>query len=109
VPVPHRLTLKTGQSSSLWIKEGDYRVCLFRAEASEGLRDVSAQVGERWPLDRGGSASTILRAFSESTGRRFEHLRRAALAVSLGEIVPELAAISAPSFRPAETSSVPSA
>lgn len=98
VPVLHRLTLKTGQSSSLWIKEGDYRVCLFRAEASEGLRDMSAQVGERWPLERGGSASTILRAFSTPTDPRFERVRKTAIAVSIGEFVPELAAISAPVF-----------
>lgn len=96
VPVLHRLTLKTGLSSSLWIKEGNFRVCLFRAEASEGVRDLSAQVGERWPLDRGGSASTILLAFSGAKVARLARTRKAGIAVSLGEFVPELAAISAP-------------
>jgi DNA-binding IclR family transcriptional regulator len=98
LPVLHRLTLKTGQSASLWIKEGNFRVCLFRAEASEGVRDMSAQVGERWQLDRGGSASTILRAFSGAKEARFERVRKAGIAVSIGEFVPELAAISAPVF-----------
>ena len=97
VPALERLTARTGQSSSLWIKEGGFRVCLFRAEASKGVRNLSAQVGERWPLDRGGSASTILLAFS-GTEARLERVRRAGIAVSLGEFVPELAAISAPVF-----------
>lgn len=98
VPVLQRLTAKTGQSSSLWIKEGRFRVCLFRVEAAKGIRNLSAQVGERWPLDRGGSASTILLAFSGAEEARFERVRRAGIAVSLGEFVPELAAISAPVF-----------
>lgn len=96
VPVLQRLTLKTGLSSSLWIKEGDFRVCLFRAEAAEDVRALSAQVGERWPLDRGGSAATILRAFAGARAARFARVRKAGVAVSLGEFVPELAAISAP-------------
>ena len=96
VPVLQRLTLKTGLSASLWIKEGNFRVCLFRAEAGEGVRDLSAQVGERWPLDRGGSAATVLLAFSGAKAVRFARVRKAGIAMSLGEFVPELAAISAP-------------
>jgi DNA-binding IclR family transcriptional regulator len=96
VPVLQQLTLKTGLSASLWIKEENFRVCLFRAEAAEGVRDLSAQVGERWPLDRGGSASTVLLAYSSAKAARFARVRKAGIAVSLGEFVPELAAISAP-------------
>jgi DNA-binding IclR family transcriptional regulator len=96
VPVLQRLTLKSGLSASLWIKEGNFRVCLFRAEAAEAVRDSSAQIGERWPLDRGGSASTVLLAFSGARAARFARVRNAGIAMSLGEFVPELAAISAP-------------
>jgi DNA-binding IclR family transcriptional regulator len=96
VPVLQRLTLKTGLSASLWIKEGNFRVCLFRAEAAEGVRDLSARVGERWPLERGGSASTVLLAFSGAKAARFARVRKTRIAMSLGEFVPELAAISAP-------------
>src|SRR5262249_28014947 len=96
VPVLQRLTLKSGLSASLWIKEGNFRVCLFRAETSEGVRDLSARIGERWPLDRGGSASTVLSAFSGVKAARFARVRKAGIALSLGEFVPELAAISAP-------------
>jgi len=96
VPVLQRLTLKTELSASLWIKEGDFRVCLFRAEAAEGVRDLSAKVGERWPLDRGGSAATVLLAFSGAKAARFARVRKVGVALSLGEFVPELAAISAP-------------
>jgi DNA-binding IclR family transcriptional regulator len=98
LPTLHQLTRKTGQSSSFWIKEGSFRVCLFRAEAPEGVRNLSAQAGERWPLDRGGSASAILLAFSGARGTTFERVRKTGIAVSLGEFVPEFAAISAAVF-----------
>jgi DNA-binding IclR family transcriptional regulator len=98
LPVLHRLSSGTQHSASLWIMEGDFRVCLYRVEAAGSVRDATAQVGERWPLNRGGSASTILRAFSGARGERFDRARRAGVAVSLGEFVPELAAISCPVF-----------
>jgi hypothetical protein len=43
LPILQQLTRNTGQSSSLWIKEGDFRVCLFRVEALEDVRDLSAR------------------------------------------------------------------
>lgn len=97
---PHmqELAQRTGLSASFWIREADHRVCLYRAETAEPIRHMSAQTGERWPLDRGGSASTILLAFSGAKGAQFERARRKGIAVSLGEFVPELAAISAPVF-----------
>ena len=98
LPVLHDLSTATGQSASLWIKEGDFRVCLYRVEALGSLRDATAQVGERWPLSRGGSVSTILNAFSGARGDEYDKIRRAGIAVSLGEFLPELAAISGPVF-----------
>jgi DNA-binding IclR family transcriptional regulator len=98
VPILTRLAHNAQEGASLWIKEGDHRVCLYRAESARGIRAPSAQVGERWPLERGGSASTVLRAFSGTSGERYEKVRRAGVGVSLGEFVPELAAVSCPVF-----------
>jgi DNA-binding IclR family transcriptional regulator len=97
---PHMQSLahRTGLSASFWIREADHRVCLYRAEAAERMRDMTAQAGERWPLERGGSASTVLLAFAGAKGARFERARQDRFAVSLGEFVPELAAISVPVF-----------
>ena len=50
--------------------------------------------------ERGGSASTVLKAFFDSPGARYDKVRRAGVAVSLGEFVPELAAVSCPVFSP---------
>lgn len=66
VPILTKLAQDVREGASLWIREGDYRVCLYRAEAPGGIRATSAQVGERWPLERGGSASTVLKAFLNS-------------------------------------------
>jgi DNA-binding IclR family transcriptional regulator len=98
MPVMQRLASGTDLSASLWIMEHGYRVCLYRAESAERVRHMTAQVGERWPLERGGSASTILRAFSGAKGANLNKVREAAIAVSIGEFVPELAAISCPVF-----------
>jgi DNA-binding IclR family transcriptional regulator len=100
VPILTRLAQDVREGASLWIREGDHRVCLYRAEAPGGIRATSAQVGERWPLERGGSASTVLKAFFDSPGARYDKVRRAGVAVSLGEFVPELAAVSCPVFSP---------
>lgn len=97
-PAMRRLVARTGLNASLWIHEQGHRVCLYRIESDEPVRDVTAQVGERWPLHAGGSASTVLLAFSDAKGARFDKVRQSAIAVSVGEFVPELAAISVPVF-----------
>ena len=103
VSIMQRLATATNLSASLWIAENGYRVCLYRAEAAYRMRDMTAQAGERWPLDRGGSASTILRAFSGLPAPPYQKVREAVVAVSLGEFVPELAAISCPVFSSGDT------
>jgi DNA-binding IclR family transcriptional regulator len=103
LPVLRDLSTMTQRSASLWIKEGDFRVCLYRVEAVGSLRDATAQVGERWPLNRGGSVATVLCAFSGARGDQHDKIRRAEIAVSLGEFLPELAAITCPIFTADET------
>ena len=98
LPVLRNLSAATQQSASLWIKESEFRVCLYRIEAYGAVRDATAQVGERWPLNRGGSVSTVLCAFSGVRGDQYDKVRRAGIAVSLGEFLPELAAITCPVF-----------
>ncbi len=97
-PVLQRLSRETGFSASFWIFEGAYRVCLTRTKFSTGRRDLSGNVGERCRLDQGGSASAIYHAFTGDKGARYDKVRRDRIAVSLGEFIPELAAISGPVF-----------
>jgi DNA-binding IclR family transcriptional regulator len=97
-PALRALARETEFSASFWIREEDARVCLFRTEFTSGRRDMSGVAGERCALDKGGSASTIFQAFSGAKGQRFDKARKSGVVVSLGEFIPELAAISSPVF-----------
>ena len=98
-PTLVRLANETAFSASFWIYEGEYRVCLARTHFPTGRRDLSGNVGERCHLDQGGSAAAIFHAFRGDRGARYERIRRDRIAVSLGEFIPELAAISCPVIR----------
>lgn len=98
MPVMQRLTQETKLGSSLWIRESGFRVCLCRVDFQVGRRHPSIRIGERWPLEAGGASSNVLRAFSAEQGSEFEAIRRTSVAVSVGEFVHELAAISCPIF-----------
>ena len=98
-PALVRLADETDFSASFWIYEGDHRVCLARTDFLTGRRDLSGNVGERCRLDQGGSAAAIYHAVRGAKGARFDRIRRERVAISLGEFIPELAAISCPVFR----------
>ncbi|WP_394661931.1 IclR family transcriptional regulator [uncultured Pantoea sp.] len=49
-PELHQLAQETGESASWYVIEGGQRLCLFRAEATEGLRH-SRLPGTTYPLD----------------------------------------------------------
>ncbi|MXP62054.1 IclR family transcriptional regulator [Roseomonas sp. M0104] len=78
--VLRRLAADTGESASFYVREGEFRLCLFREEGHHPVRDHLLP-GSLLPLDRGAAAHV---------------LRGAGLSVSIGERDPELAAIAAP-------------
>jgi DNA-binding IclR family transcriptional regulator len=104
----------TDDAASFSVRDGARRVCLLRVDSTLPLRE-SVAPGDRLPLDA-GAAGRVLRAFSEADPRD-EEIRTRGWAVSLGERVPELAAVAAPVFgltdatrdaAPATTPGVPS-
>ncbi|MFC3125629.1 IclR family transcriptional regulator [Pseudoroseomonas globiformis] len=84
-PALRRLVAETGESASLYVREGETRLCLLREEGRHAVRDQLA-AGTLLPLDRGAAARVLRGA--------------AGLSVTLGERDPELAAIAAPLHGP---------
>lgn len=97
-PVLRALVLRTGESGSFFRREGNMRVCLFREDSSQVLREHVPE-GEAVGLDK-GAPGHALTAFADVDGSRRatrEELARLPI-VSLGERGPDIAGIAAPVF-----------
>ena len=77
----------TGESSQLYVREGDRRVCIVSLESPHGLRTI-VPVGASLPLDV-GSAGRVLTTATAATGRR-------GWAESVGEREAGVASVSSP-------------
>ncbi|WP_186268929.1 IclR family transcriptional regulator [Burkholderia gladioli] len=95
-PIVDRLMRKTGHSASVYVRDGDSRVCLVRAEPDRVVR-VAIRAGTRRPIDKTASGQAF---------KRFGTLTAAALvengldnvSVSAGVGDPLLASMSMPLF-----------
>ncbi|MDP8947057.1 MAG: IclR family transcriptional regulator [Actinomycetota bacterium] len=103
-PVLAALAVESGESTQLYVREGDRRVCVASVErAGGGLRDT-VPVGAVLPLDR-GSGGKVLLAWAED-GERFprleaaerEEIRGRGWAQSVAEREAGVASVSAPVF-----------
>jgi DNA-binding IclR family transcriptional regulator len=92
-----------GESTQLYVREGDGRVCVASFERATGLRTTVA-VGAVLPLDR-GSAGKVLLAWAEDAGRFgvtydvLAEVRGQGWAESVAEREEGVASVSAPVFR----------
>lgn len=96
LPVLRELVAATGESAAFHVRQGDQRLCLFRVDSPQVVRDT-IRAGDLLPLDR-GAGGRILMAFSESRGGIYEQIRRDGVVIINGDRVPELTGISAPAF-----------
>lgn len=96
-PILRELVRETGESASFFHRDGPVRVCLFREDSNQPIRDHIRE-GDVLALDK-GAAGHVLTAFSRT---RDVAERRTLLAnlplVSQGERDTETAAISVPVF-----------
>ncbi|WP_407704170.1 IclR family transcriptional regulator [Xylophilus rhododendri] len=106
LPVIRELTQRTHETSAIYVREGEDRVCLFRVEMPRAVR-MNVREGERVDLDK-GAAGKVLLAWSEAAslpggkgrgeGAEYDHIRRAHYAISLAERETDSAAIACPVF-----------
>jgi DNA-binding IclR family transcriptional regulator len=105
-PVLGALRDETGESTQLYVREGDRRVCVASLErASGGLRDT-VPVGAVLPLEF-GSGGKVLLAWAEDGGRypgveagELDAIRSRGWAESVAEREAGVASVSAPVFGP---------
>lgn len=95
-PVLQALVDRTQESAAFHVRRGDERVCLYRVDSPQLLRD-HIRAGDVLPLDR-GAGGRVLTAFSGGRGRLSEQIRAEGVAVLDGDRVAGLMGISAPVF-----------
>ena len=104
-PVLERLGDTTGESTQLYVREGDHRVCVASVERAAGLRDT-VPVGAVMPLSRGSAGKALLawgeegRGASRPDAAELEGIRRRGWAESVAEREAGVASVSAPIFGP---------
>jgi DNA-binding IclR family transcriptional regulator len=119
-PILRELTSLTGESAKLFVIEGTKRLCLVREEGPYPLR-YAIREGETFDLHAGASGKVLLAFSSEAfcnevlkkslkrmtpttivdrdrLEKELEAVRLRGYASSIGEVVPEVAGISAPVF-----------
>ncbi len=105
-PILLKLRDQTGESTQVFRKQGDFRVCIASAERPVGLRDT-IPVGTQLSM-KAGSAAQVLLAWEDNermidglhharfTPTILAGVRRRGWAQSLGEREPGVASVSAP-------------
>jgi len=105
-PVLARLRDTTGESTQLYRRQGDVRVCVAAAELPAGLRNT-VPIGTRLPLTA-GSAAQVLLAWEDAdrlhrgvagavfSAQTLAKVRRQGWAMSVAERQPGVASVSAP-------------
>lgn len=97
LPVMNALVAKTGESVALHIKQGDQRLCLYRVDSPQLLRD-HVRAGDVLPLDRGAGAR-VLMAFTGAKGKMYDKIRQDGYIMSVSDRVPGVVGVSAPVWK----------
>ena len=102
-PALAALRNETGESTQLYVREGDQRVCVLSVERATGLKTTVA-LGAILPLER-GSAGKVLLAWGENGSAEVEAeeldgIRDRGWAESVAEREEGVASVSAPVFGP---------
>ena len=94
MPELRELVERTQESASFHVRRGEQRLCLFRVDSSQLLRD-HVRAGDMLPLEQGAGGRVLL-AFGGARGRLYEQVRKDGYLVLAGDRVAGLTGISAP-------------
>lgn len=102
MPVLRELVAATRESAAFHVRRDDLRLCLYRVDSPQVLRDHT-RAGDLLPLDRGAGGRVLL-AFGQPPmpGTVCEQIRRDGVVVLSGDRVPDLMGVSAPVFGPGQ-------
>ena len=95
-PLLRALSVKTGESASFMIRQGDLRVCLYRIDSPQTVRD-HLKPGSILPMNK-GAAGRVIMAFSPPYPKPYRAIRESIVDMSISEITPDVASICAPIF-----------
>ena len=101
-PALAALRNRTGESTQLYVREGDHRVCVASVERTGGGLKDAVPVGAVLPLGQ-GSGGKVLLAWSEANGAdtaETREVRSRGWAESVAERESGVASVSAPVFGP---------
>jgi DNA-binding IclR family transcriptional regulator len=93
LPVLRKLAEATGESASFYIREGGKRLCLFRVDSPQSVRDV-VRAGDLMPIDQ-TSTGQVFTTFSEQGSRADT---RYFIFASSGIVDTQTASLSTPVF-----------
>jgi len=96
LPAMTRLVEITRESASFHVRQGDQRLCLYRVDSPQPIRD-HIRAGDVLPLDR-GSGGRVLLAFGGEPGEIYERIRKEKMMSSVGDRSEGVAGISCPVF-----------
>ena len=96
IPVLEQLMKLTQESAAFHVRQGDQRLCLYRVDSKQALRD-HIKVGDLLPIDK-GAGGKVLRAFEGAPGKANVQIREAMVLAVAGDRVKEISGISSPVF-----------
>jgi DNA-binding IclR family transcriptional regulator len=96
IPILEQLMKATQESAAFHVRQGDQRLCLYRVDSKQALRD-HIQIGDLLPIDK-GAGGKVLRAFEGAPGKANNQIREAMVLAIAGDRVKEISGISAPVF-----------
>jgi DNA-binding IclR family transcriptional regulator len=96
LPVLRGLAHASGESAAFHVRNGDYRVCLWRVQSTRLIRDHT-QPGDIRPLDKGAGGKLLI-AFAEPLDPKYAALRSRPISHSYGELEHDVAGIGVPVF-----------
>jgi DNA-binding IclR family transcriptional regulator len=105
LPVLRELVAATGESAAYHVRQGEARLCLYRVDSPQPIRD-HIRAGDLLPADRGTGARILIafdtdraRAAARKDHQLYARIREQGYYTAVGDRLAEVAGISAPVFR----------